>query len=299
MSVEFRVGAEAEAERAEEAPALRINEVAVGDVLVVIHGDGAGCGRGVDLLVHIYNRTDERVRANGDFSARCVTKMCRLLAKVDRTTRGAHAEAFGRRSLEDVNLLGGKAVADIDAEIAQAIDVEVALGVEAANAELVAVHAAVAFAGRDRDAGNSAQRLIDGGEVLLLDALLADDRDGLRSALVVALEAAHAGARLQRIAGFRRESSRRILRLSRRGLSDRRGDGSRRRRHALLRCGLFAGAFFAVTSSGGSEVAGSAASCALAPVDSIADARLNDIAPSDAPPCSRSSVHAHALPQSS
>ncbi len=64
--------------------------------------------------------------------------------------------------LRTCDFLGGEAVAHIDAEIAQAVDVEVALGLEAADAELVAVEAAAAFADGDSDARHVAQRLLDG-----------------------------------------------------------------------------------------------------------------------------------------
>ena len=70
-------------------------------------------------------------------------------------------EGLRRRALQDLDFFRREAVAHIDAEIAQAVEVEVALGFEAADAELVAVEAATAFADRDGHARHVAQRLLD------------------------------------------------------------------------------------------------------------------------------------------
>ncbi len=54
--------------------------------------------------------------------------MRRLLTQIDDAARGAGTEALRRRALQNLHFLSGEAVAHIDAEIAQTIDVEIALG---------------------------------------------------------------------------------------------------------------------------------------------------------------------------
>ena len=73
-------------------------------------------------------------------------------------------------------------VAGIGGEVAQAVEIDVILGVEAVDLELVARQRA-AFADGDGDAGHVAQRLAQGGGGLFLHGLGIDHVDRLRRVL--------------------------------------------------------------------------------------------------------------------
>ena len=98
-----------------------------------------------------------------------------------------------------MNLFDREGIARVTAKIAQSIHVYVALGLEAADAELVSVHAAIAFADRDGHPGHAAQRLIEGGDVLLADLRLPDNVDRLRRVLDRARQAADTSTRIERV----------------------------------------------------------------------------------------------------
>src|SRR5690606_16626873 len=74
-----------------------------------------------------------------------------------------------------------------------------ALGLEAADTELVSVHAAVAFADRDGHAGYAAQRLVERGDVLLAELPLPDHIDGLGRVADRSREAADSRSGVQRV----------------------------------------------------------------------------------------------------
>ena len=69
-------------------------------------------------------------------------------------------------------------IAIVAAEIAHAVDEEIVAGGESADGQVVALRAA--FAGRQADAGNVAQRVAQRGDALLLHHLLRNGGDGLR-----------------------------------------------------------------------------------------------------------------------
>ena len=115
----------------------------------------------------------------------------------DATTDRTGAQRIARGPLQHRDVLIGEGIALVGAEVAQPVHVDVVLRREAADAELVAGDAAIALAGRYGDAGNVAQRLIEGGDVLLFQHLAGDDVDGLRRVLHRAGQAADRGAALQ------------------------------------------------------------------------------------------------------
>ena len=93
---------------------------------------------------------------------------------------GAAAVIRTRRTLGDFDLLGVEGIARDGAEIADAVDEDAALGVEAAHEDGIAGGGVAVLAEQERDAGRVAQRLGQRGGALLLQDFLADHGDGLR-----------------------------------------------------------------------------------------------------------------------
>src|SRR6185436_18545399 len=92
-------------------------------------------------------------------------------------SRGTTAESRRRRSLHDIHLFQVERIPVIAAKIAHSIDVKIVTGAETANRQVIALRAA--FARRDTDARDIAQRIAQGGSVLLPHRLLADHAHGL------------------------------------------------------------------------------------------------------------------------
>src|SRR6185369_15565311 len=116
---------------------------------------------------------------------------------VDRPARRAAAEHGAGRALQDLDLLVVEAVTGIGPEVPQAVDIDIVLGVEAADLELIAVERA-ALADGDGDAGNIAQGLLQAGDALGLELCGVDDADGLRRVLDRGLKGADVRVMIQR-----------------------------------------------------------------------------------------------------
>ena len=177
------VGAEAEAHRGGQTPAVALHPVAVHHAGGVGHEVEAHGRGGVDLVVGVHRAAVVVAVADRAVHADEVARQRgRLGDGVDRPARGAAAEHGARGPLQHLDLLVVEAVARVDAEVAQAVDVDVVVGVLAADLELVARQGA-ALADGDGDARHVAQALLQGGDVLLADELLRHDVDHLRRVL--------------------------------------------------------------------------------------------------------------------
>ncbi len=99
-----------------------------------------------------------------------------LQRAVDETAAGGAAEGEGARPFQDFNVLGVVEITEVLDVVAEAVDVEVGAGIDAANDQLVAV----AFALVHRDAGNVAGDVGDALGVLILNELLGQHADRLR-----------------------------------------------------------------------------------------------------------------------
>jgi hypothetical protein len=98
--------------------------------------------------------------------------------RVDGAAGGTATEREGRRSLVDLDAIRSEQVARIPTRIAHAVAEQVATRDEAANEWTVALLAA--FARREGDARDGAQRILHGVGALLLNDLLRHHVDGLR-----------------------------------------------------------------------------------------------------------------------
>ena len=129
--------------------------------------------------------------------------MRRTAGDVDNAAGGAGPEIHTRWAEDRLDFLEGEGVPAEAAEITQTIDIEIVLRVEAANAKLVTVDAAIALADRGGDAGDVAQRFAQRRDVLLPHHLLRDNLDRLRDVLDPARNPPEAGCAFQRVFGLR------------------------------------------------------------------------------------------------
>ena len=98
---------------------------------------------------------------------------------VYHATGGASAEGYRRWALQDRDLLHVKRIAIVAAKVPHAIEENIVSGSEAADGQVVALGAALS--GGDADAGNIAQRIPQRGCALVLNDVLGNDVDRLRS----------------------------------------------------------------------------------------------------------------------
>ena len=139
-----------------------MHDVAVHHAGVGVHqvqAHRAGIGEGI---VEVGGGADMIAIAAFDRRGIAVLQERRLGDGVDGAAGGAAAEHQAGRALQHLHFLIIEAVAGIGAEIAQAVEIDVVLGVEAADLELVAGQGA-AFADGDGDARHIAQRIAQGG----------------------------------------------------------------------------------------------------------------------------------------
>ncbi len=98
---------------------------------------------------------------------------------IHHATGGASAEGYRRRALQDRDLLHVERIAIVAAKVPHAIEENVVAGSEAADGQVVALGAALS--GGQADAGNIAQRIPQRGCALVLNDVLGNDVDRLRS----------------------------------------------------------------------------------------------------------------------
>ena len=111
-----------------------------------------------------------------------IFKERRLRHDVDDAAGIAAPEQGAGRPLQNLHFFIVEAVAGIDAEVTQAVHIDVILGIEAADLELIARQCA-AFTDRDGDAGHVAKALLQRADCLLLQLFLRNDLNGLRRIL--------------------------------------------------------------------------------------------------------------------
>ena len=179
IQVPFRAGAQAGAEIDGETATVVIDMVTIRDTAILEHAVDTYRGRIVQADIAVDRRAVRRRRTDALVDAGARVQVRPLGRLVDQTTDIAHAERLTRRSLDHFHAFGVEAVALVCAEVSQTIDIDVALGGKAANAELVAVLPAVALTRGNRNTRHVLQDLLEGSGLLLLDDLLGHDVDRL------------------------------------------------------------------------------------------------------------------------
>ncbi|MNS48129.1 hypothetical protein D3C72_806860 [compost metagenome] len=179
VEVDAGVGAQAKGQRRCDAPTVVIDAVAAGDVAFVAHqvqtaGDGVG-----ELVVAVHGVTLGLVGAPGVATVERIAQVRFLAHQVDAAA-GCATAADGRvRAFADFDRFNGEDLAALRTGVAHAVQVGVALGIEAANERTVALRVA-AFTGTEGNAWNSAQGVLHVQGAGVLEDLLRDDRDRTR-----------------------------------------------------------------------------------------------------------------------
>ncbi len=182
---ELRGAVQSQRQRGCDAPAMREHQVAVNHAGIGVHRRDADGGGFAELIVGVGGGAGVGAVAAFEVAADKRARDRRLGDGVDGATGGATAEHQARGAFHHLDFLVSEAVAGIGREIAQAVEIDVVLGVEAADLELVAREGA-AFPDGDGDAGDVAQRLAQSRGSLLLHGLFADHRDRLGRVLKTA-----------------------------------------------------------------------------------------------------------------
>ncbi len=98
---------------------------------------------------------------------------------IDHAAGGTAAEGDRRRALQDRDFLHVEGIAIVAAEVPHAIEENVVARGKAADSQIVALGSA--FSRGQADAGNIAQSVPQRGRALVLNDVLGNDVDGLRS----------------------------------------------------------------------------------------------------------------------
>ncbi|MNV05888.1 hypothetical protein D3C71_962420 [compost metagenome] len=177
-------GAQAEAERRRDAPALVVDVVAAGDIAVLPHGIDAQRGGGAQSLVPVAGRTLLAVNAGRNGAGHRVTQVGLFADHVDRAGGGGAADVGAGRAFHHFNLLGVEHVARDRTQVADAVHQDAARAVETAHVHGVTGAGVAVFTGIEgADAGGVAQRFGQGGGALLVEQIAGDHLDGLRGVL--------------------------------------------------------------------------------------------------------------------
>jgi hypothetical protein len=145
----------------------------VSDHQVQAHGAGVA-----QLIIQVGGGAGVIAVASRDIENSGIAQMGRLGSGIDGAAAGAATEHQPGRAFQDLHLFIIETVAGIGREVAQAIQIDIVLGVEAVDLELVARQRA-AFADRDGDARDILQGIAQGGDGLLFHGLAGDHADRL------------------------------------------------------------------------------------------------------------------------
>ncbi|MNM36769.1 hypothetical protein D3C81_474870 [compost metagenome] len=165
--------AQAKGQRRGDTPAVVVDLVAAGDVAFVGHQVQA-TGNGIaELVVAIEGVALGLVAAPGPGAVQRVAQMRALAYQVDGTAGRAAATDGRVRPLGHFNGFDGEDFAGLGASVTYAVQVSIALGVEAADERAVTLWVA-AFASAESNAWHGAQGILQGQGVGVLDHLLRD-----------------------------------------------------------------------------------------------------------------------------
>ena len=163
-----------------QALALAVGGAAIRDLFVAIQQVGAHGEVCVDDLVGVQRQASVLVGAKAGRQASVGVIGAGLLGhRVDRSARGAAPGEAGVRAFGDLDLFGGKALANAHAGVAQAVDEDVAARFLAADDVAVAKGVAV-LAGAQGDAGLGIEDLAQVGVARVFDLGLGQHLDVLR-----------------------------------------------------------------------------------------------------------------------
>ncbi len=171
---QLRRAVQAERDRWCDAPAADIGSVAAGDVRLVLHQVQAGGDAITQHVVGVHGAACVAVGTDAHAGAGFVLQLRRLAHQVQAATTGVTAAVGRARALDHFHLLQVEDLARLRADVAQAVDEDVALRIEATDEGAVTGRVA-AFAGTEGDARHHAQRILQIGRTGFGDQLLRHD----------------------------------------------------------------------------------------------------------------------------
>ena len=170
---------QAEGQRRGDTPTVVVDLVAAGDVAFVGHQVQAP-GNGIaELVVAVEGVALGLVAAPGPGTVQRVAQVRALAHQVDGAARRATATDGRVRALGHFHRFDGEDLTGLRASVTHAVQVGIALGVEATDERAVALRVA-AFASAEGDAGHCAQGVLQVQGVGVLDHLLRDHGDRTR-----------------------------------------------------------------------------------------------------------------------
>ncbi|MDT4836290.1 hypothetical protein FQZ97_699790 [compost metagenome] len=174
---------EAQAQGGCDAPALAVDLVATGNVVLVSHqvyAEGAVGTHAFQRLVGVQGQAMVVVGTQASTQGGEGAVHGLLADDVDAAAGGAGAAEHRVRALDHLDLLDVERIGTVGLRaVAKAVDLDVAVGGEAADVDAVA-GATTALAGVEGDAGDVGQHLAQAQCLLVLDQFFRHHRDGLR-----------------------------------------------------------------------------------------------------------------------
>ncbi|MND97711.1 hypothetical protein D3C80_900370 [compost metagenome] len=159
VEVDASVRTQAEGQGRCNTPAVVVDAVTPGDVALVAQQVQTASGGVGELVVAVEGVALGLVGTPGETTVERIAQVRFLADQVDAAACCATAADRGVRAFADFNRFNGEDLAALGAGIAHAVQIGVALGVEAADERTVALRI-TAFTGTEGDAWNSAQRVL-------------------------------------------------------------------------------------------------------------------------------------------
>ena len=170
---------------------VAVRRVAAPAAFVAVHQVDAQAGVGAEALVEVEGDFLVALGADAGGGLVLVDGERRLGHLVDHAAGLAASEEHGAGAAQDVDLLGVEGFAVVLGGVADAVEVHVAEGVEAAQHHVVA--RTPAFRGVEGDAGDVAQRFAQRADLLFFHQIVGDRRHRLRNVVRVLQHLADAG----------------------------------------------------------------------------------------------------------
>jgi len=173
------IGAQAEGQRRRDAPTVVIDLVATGDVALVAHQVETAGSAVVELVVAVEGVALGLVGAVGEAAVEGVAQVRFLAHQVDAAAGRATTANRRVRAFADFDVFHGEDFTALRTGVAHAVQIGVALGVEAADERTVALRVA-AFTSTEGNARHGTQGVLHIQRAGVLEHLLRDDGDRAR-----------------------------------------------------------------------------------------------------------------------
>ncbi|MNX99206.1 hypothetical protein D3C86_1316400 [compost metagenome] len=174
VEVDASVRTQAESQGRCDTPAVVVDAVTSGDVALVAQQVQTASGGVGELVVAVEGVALGLIGAPGETTVERIAQVRFLADQVDAAARSATTADGGVRAFADFDRFNGEDFAALGAGIAHAVQVGVALGVEAADERTVTLGVAT-FTGTEGDAWNSTQCVLHVEGAGVFENLLRND----------------------------------------------------------------------------------------------------------------------------